>query len=67
VPALRATLRPDAMLWLSWLKKAAQTDTGLNEDRTRAVALPPGYVDIEVCAVNEVGSGLKRVVRKAPR
>lgn len=64
---LRATLRPDAMVWVSWPKKAAKTDTDITEDRIRAVALPLGFVDVKVCAVSEVWSGLKLVVRLAER
>ena len=65
--ALREALRPNAMVWVSWPKKAAKTDTDITEDRIRAVALPLGFVDVKVCAVSEVWSGLKLLVRKTLR
>ena len=65
--ALRKTLRTDAVLWVSWPKKAAKVDTDVTEDTIRAQALPLGFVDVKVCAVSEVWSGLKLVVRKELR
>jgi hypothetical protein len=61
----RATkeMRADAAIWISWPKKAANVSTDISEDTIRAVALPLGLVDIKVCAVDEVWSGLKLVVR----
>jgi hypothetical protein len=64
---LRAQLRPDAGVWVSWPKKSAKVPTDVTEDVIRAVALPMGFVDVKVCAVTEVWSGLKLVVRKAVR
>lgn len=65
--ALRKSLRPDAAVWVSWPKKASKVPTDITEDTIRAVALPLGFVDIKVCAVSEVWSGLKLVVRKELR
>ncbi len=65
--AWRHQIRPDAMVWVSWPKKAAKLPTDITEDTIRAVALPLGFVDVKVCAVDEVWSGLKLVVRKALR
>ena len=65
--ALRAKLRADAAIWVSWPKKAAKVTTDITEDTIREVALPLGFVDIKVCAVSEVWSGLKLVVRKELR
>ncbi len=62
--ALRGTLKPDAMLWVSWPKKSAKVATDITEDTIRSLALPLGWVDVKVCAVSEVWSGLKLVVRK---
>lgn len=62
--ALRLQLRSDAALWVSWPKKAAKVSTTVTEDTIRELALPLGFVDIKVCAVTEVWSGLKLVVRK---
>jgi len=65
--ALRTKLRPDAALWVSWPKKAANVPTTVTESTIREVALPLGFVDVKVCAVSDVWSGLKLVVRKELR
>ncbi len=65
--SLRAKLAPDGMVWVSWPKKAAKVETDITEDVIRAVALPMGFVDVKVCAVDETWSGLKLVIRKALR
>lgn len=63
----RAKLDPEAALWISWPKKAAKVATTVTEDTIRELALPLGFVDVKVCAVSEVWSGLKLVVRKELR
>jgi hypothetical protein len=65
--AWRRTLDDDAALWISWPKKAAKVPTDITEDVIRELALPLGFVDVKVCAVSEVWSGLKLVVRKTLR
>jgi Protein of unknown function (DUF3052) len=60
-------LADDAAIWVSWPKKASKVPTDITEDTIRAVALPLGLVDIKVCAVDEVWSGLKLVRRKELR
>jgi hypothetical protein len=68
--ALRAAvprLKQDGMIWVSWPKKSAKVTTDITEDTIREVAFPLGLVDIKVCAVDEVWSGLKLVIRKALR
>ena len=60
-------LKPDAALWISWPKKSSKVPTDITEDTIREVALPLGFVDIKVCAVNEIWSGLKLVLRKELR
>lgn len=65
--AYRATLGPAAVVWVSWPKKAAKVPTNISEDVVRELALPLGFVDVKVCAVTEVWSGLKLVVRKELR
>jgi hypothetical protein len=65
--ALRRSLRPDAALWVSWPKKASKVPTTVTEDVIRELALPLGFVDVKVCAVDETWSGLKLVVRKELR
>jgi uncharacterized protein YdhG (YjbR/CyaY superfamily) len=62
--ALRQTLRADATVWVSWPKKASGVPSTVTEDIIRQVALPLGLVDVKVCAVSEVWSGLKLVVRR---
>ena len=64
---LREKLRDDASLWISWPKKAAKVPTTITEDVIRAECLPLGWVDVKVCAVSEVWSGLKLMVRKELR
>ncbi len=65
--ALRKQLKPDAALWVSWPKKASKVPTTVTEDTVRELALPLGFVDVKVCAVSEVWSGLELVVRKGLR
>ena len=65
--ALRKKLKPEAALWVSWPKKVSKVPTTITEDTIREVALPVGFVDVKVCAVSEVWSGLKLVVRKELR
>ena len=60
-------LRPDAAIWVSWPKKSSRVPTDITEDIIRKVALPMGLVDIKVCAVDEIWSGLKLVVRRKNR
>jgi hypothetical protein len=64
---LRAQMRTDAMIWVSWPKKASKVATDISEDTIRAVALPMGLVDVKVCAVDAVWSGLKLVIRRQLR
>ena len=65
--ACRATLKPTAVVWASWPKKASGVPTDVTEDVVRHVALPMGFVDVKVCAIDNVWSGLKLVVRKELR
>jgi hypothetical protein len=62
-----AAIRPDASIWVSWPKQSSRVPTDVTEETIREVALPMGLVDIKVCAVDEVWSGLKLVVRKENR
>ena len=63
----RAGLGADAVVWVSWPKKAAGIASEITEDTVRDAALPLGFVDVKVCAVDNTWSGLKLVVRKALR
>jgi len=60
-------IKPDSAIWVSWPKKSSRVPTDINEDTVRGIALPLVLVDIKVCAVDEVWSGLKLVVRKELR
>lgn len=64
---LRKTMRADAAVWVSWPKKAAKVPTDITEDVIREIALPLGLVDVKVCAVTDVWSGLRLVIRKRER
>ena len=55
------------MLWISWPKKASGVNTDLTDNVVREVGLAKGMVDVKVCAVDEVWSGLKFVIRLKDR
>ncbi len=63
----RKKLRPDAAVWVSWPKKASGVSTDVSEDTIRDLALPLGFVDIKVCAVDDTWSGLKLMLRRELR
>jgi hypothetical protein len=63
----RAWLGSEAIVWISWPKKAAGLASEITEDTVRDMALPLGFVDVKVCAVDDTWSGLKLVVRKTLR
>ena len=65
--ALRHTIASAGFVWVSWPKKAAKVPTDITEDTIREVGLPMGYVDVKVCAVDAVWSGLKLMIRKELR
>ena len=65
--SLRHQIAADGQVWVSWPKKASKVPTDITEDRTRELALPLGFVDTKVCAVDDVWSGLKLVIRKELR
>lgn len=60
-------LAPAGMLWISWPKKSSGVATDLDENVVRAIGLEAGLVDVKVCAVDDVWSGLKFVVRVKDR
>jgi hypothetical protein len=64
---LQPKLRPAGMIWVAWPKKASKVPTDITEDVVRDVALPRGLVDVKVCAIDDVWSGLKLVLRKELR
>jgi hypothetical protein len=59
---LRKAIAPDGMIWVSWPKKASGVATDLSDVTVRNIALPLGLVDVKVCAIDEVWSGLKFVI-----
>ncbi len=65
--ALRSKLAQTGILWVSWPKKTSGVATDVTEDTIRAVALPLGFVDVKVCAVDETWSGLKLMIRRENR
>ena len=60
-------LTPAGMLWVSWPKKTSGVATDLTENDVRRIGLQAGLVDVKVCAVNEIWSGLKFVIRVKDR
>ncbi len=65
--ALRHLIEPAGFIWVSWPKKTSKVPTDITEDVIREVALPTGLVDVKVCAVDDIWSGLKLVIRKELR
>ncbi len=66
-PRLTKRLGADGMLWVSWLKKTSGVTTDITENDVRKIGLDGGMVDVKVCAVSEVWSGLKFVFRLKDR
>jgi len=60
-------LPPAGMLWVAWPKKASKVETDLTEDVVRRIGLAAGLVDVKVCAITEIWSGLKFVRRLKDR
>jgi len=61
------SIQPDGMIWAAWPKKASGMQTDLTENAIRDTVLKTPLVDVKVCAIDEVWSGLKLVVRKEYR
>ncbi|MGB6678769.1 MAG: DUF3052 domain-containing protein [Terriglobales bacterium] len=66
-PRFAKQLAPTGMLWVSWPKKASGMAADLNEHEVRRIGLEAGLVDVKVCAVSEIWSGLKFVIRVKDR
>lgn len=60
-------LTPNGMIWISWPKGSSKVETDLNDNKVREIGLKNGMVDVKVCAVDEVWSGLKFVFRLKDR
>ncbi len=67
IPKLQKVLKQTGMIWVSWPKGASKIKTDVNENTVREFALVLGLVDVKVCAVDEIWSGLKLVIRKENR
>lgn len=66
LPRVATALPQGGMLWVAWPKKASRQATDLTEDVVRRVGLEAGIVDVKVCAIDEVWSGLKFLRRRVP-
>jgi hypothetical protein len=66
-PRVTKVLTADGSFWVAWPKKASKVPTDMTEDVVREVALPTGYVDNKVCAIDDVWSALRLVLRKELR
>ena len=64
---LREKMADTGTVWVSWPKRSSGVSTDVTEDVVRAVALPLGFVDVKVCAIDETWSGLKLMVRRENR
>jgi hypothetical protein len=64
---LRKKIADTGTVWVSWPKKSSGVSTDVTEDVVRAVALPLGFVDVKVCAIDDTWSGLKLMVRRENR
>ena len=62
--SVRKRIVPGGVIWVSWPKKSSGVKSDITEDTIRDLALPMGLVDVKVCAVDEVWSGLKLVIRR---
>jgi len=67
LPACHASIKSNGMIWISWPKKASKVPTDITEDTIRSICLPSGLVDVKVCAVDDIWSALKLVIRKELR
>jgi hypothetical protein len=63
----RHLIKQEGVVWVSWYKKSAKLPTEITEDLIREAALPLGFVDVKVCAIDENWSGLKLVIRRENR
>jgi hypothetical protein len=61
--SLRERMAQNGGLWIGWPKKASKRPTDITEDVVRAICLPTGLVDNKVCALDDVWSGLRLVIR----
>jgi hypothetical protein len=67
IASCRPRMQQAAGLWIAWPKRASKVATDITEDTVREVALPTGLVDNKVCAIDDIWSGLRLVIRKELR
>ena len=67
LPKLKKNLTGNGILWVSWPKKSSGVETDLSFDVVQQLGLKIGLVDVKICAVNEIWSGLKFVYRLKDR
>ena len=67
LPRLRARMAPACGLWIAWPKRASGVPTDMTDQVIRDVALPTGLVDNKVCAIDQVWTGIRLVIRRELR
>jgi hypothetical protein len=67
LPIVRDKVADAGTVWVSWPKRSSGVSTDVTEDVVRAVSLPLGFVDVKVCAIDEIWSGLKLMIRRENR
>jgi hypothetical protein len=68
LPGLISAIAPNGMIWVAWPKRASKIETDMTEDVIREIVLPASaLVDVKVCAIDRIWSGLKLVIRKELR
>ena len=67
LPRLSQSIKPNGMIWIAWPKKSSKVETDLAFGVVQRIGLATGLVDVKICAVNEVWSGLKFVIRVKDR
>ena len=66
LPRLLGSVAPGGSLWVAWPKRASKVPTDLTDEVVRGAVLPRGWVDVKVCAIDDVWSGLRFVARRTP-
>lgn len=67
LPRLRARMAPACGLWIAWPKRSSKMPTDMTDDAVRDIALPTGLVDNKVCAIDDVWTALRLVIRRENR
>ena len=68
LPGMINAIAPNGMIWVAWPKRASKIETDMTEDVIREIVLPASaLVDVKVCAIDQIWSGLKLVIRKEHR